>query len=168
MSSTTFYRWTRHAVKLLLSCVLLVPVAVATTAAPEAVATRANLSERDIQCLARNAYYEARGEPIKGVIGVIAVTMNRMQHPDFPSQACEVVHQKRKSTCQFSWYCNSKLSPPNSVILNRFKLLVMEYNYYLHDDPTHGSLYFHTKAIASRSVRPVASIHNHVFFRELR
>jgi spore germination cell wall hydrolase CwlJ-like protein len=45
-------------------------------------------------CLARNIYYESKGEPEKGKVAVGMVTLNRTEHPDFPGTVCEVVKQK--------------------------------------------------------------------------
>jgi N-acetylmuramoyl-L-alanine amidase len=45
------------------------------------------LSDKDIECLARNIFYESRGEPIEGKIAVGIVTINRAQDPRF-GQIC--------------------------------------------------------------------------------
>jgi hypothetical protein len=49
------------------------------------------LSDKDIECLARNIFYESRGEPIEGKIAVGIVTINRAQDPRFGKSVCEVV-----------------------------------------------------------------------------
>lgn len=72
-----------------------------------------NISERDLDCLARNIYHESRGEPEEGKVAVGMVTINRASDKRFPSTVCGVVNQRTKSTCQFSWRCNS-VSPPRS------------------------------------------------------
>src|SRR5919106_4678476 len=54
---------------------------------------------RHLDCLARNVYYEARGEPIAGQYAVAEVTMNRKASPRYPKTVCEVVYQKEA----FSW-----------------------------------------------------------------
>lgn len=92
------------------------------------------ISEREIQCLARNIFYESASEPVEGKVAVGLVTLNRAADPRFPSDVCGVVKQKtiftrtqtvvketegilgRKQTtqetktvtvpvCQFSWTC---------------------------------------------------------------
>jgi spore germination cell wall hydrolase CwlJ-like protein len=128
-----------------------------------------NLSESEINCIAKNAYHEARGEPQEGVIGVIAVTINRMLHPKFPLNACDVVYQKRNSVCQFSWHC-ANVKPPKASSLVRFRQLVLEYNYKIHDDPTNGSVFYHTHSVKptwSRKATPEVILANHIFFKEL-
>ena len=52
------------------------------------------LSYQDIQCLARNIYYEAGSEPEEGKVAVGVVTMNRANTPNYPSTICGVVKQK--------------------------------------------------------------------------
>jgi spore germination cell wall hydrolase CwlJ-like protein len=52
------------------------------------------LSSQDIQCLARNIYYEAGSEPEEGKVAVGVVTINRANTPNYPSTICGVVKQK--------------------------------------------------------------------------
>jgi spore germination cell wall hydrolase CwlJ-like protein len=62
-------------------------------------------------CLAKNVYYEAKGESLKGQFAVANVTLNRVNNPRFPGSICEVVkfsafHRGTKNlVCAFSWYC---------------------------------------------------------------
>jgi spore germination cell wall hydrolase CwlJ-like protein len=52
------------------------------------------LSSQDIQCLARNIYYEAGSEPEEGKVAVGLVTLNRTNTPNYPNTVCGVVKQK--------------------------------------------------------------------------
>jgi len=63
---------------------------------------------RDVECLAKNIYFEAGSEPRTGKIAVAEVTMNRVKSRQFPKTVCGVVYQKTKGTCQFSWVCENK------------------------------------------------------------
>ena len=63
---------------------------------------------RDVDCLARNIYFEAAGESRSGKIAVAEVTMNRVKSKQFPRSVCGVVYQKTRGTCQFSWVCQDK------------------------------------------------------------
>lgn len=71
----------------------------------------ADIRTKHLDCLTRNIYWEAAGEPFEGKVAVAQVTMNRSMHPDFPKDVCAVVHQKttfhQKVVCQFSWLCES-------------------------------------------------------------
>ena len=49
------------------------------------------LSDRDVECMARNIFYEAGAEPTEGKIAVGIVTLNRAQDPRFGNSVCEVV-----------------------------------------------------------------------------
>jgi spore germination cell wall hydrolase CwlJ-like protein len=51
-------------------------------------------SYQDIQCLARNIYYEAGSEPEEGKVAVGVVTINRANAPNYPGTICGVVKQK--------------------------------------------------------------------------
>ena len=63
---------------------------------------------RDVDCLAKNIYFEAGSEPRAGKIAVAEVTMNRVHSRQYPRTVCGVVHQKIRGTCQFSWVCEGK------------------------------------------------------------
>lgn len=62
----------------------------------------------EILCLTVAIYYEARGEPIEGQAAVGQVILNRVQHPDFPDNVCDVVFEPN----QFSFYDGRELLPP--------------------------------------------------------
>ena len=49
------------------------------------------LSDRDVECMARNIFYEAGGEPTEGKIAVGVVTLNRTQDGRFGKTVCDVV-----------------------------------------------------------------------------
>ena len=52
------------------------------------------LSDKDVECLARNIFYESGAEPTEGKIAVGMVTVNRAQDPRFGKSVCEVVKQR--------------------------------------------------------------------------
>jgi len=88
---------------------------------------------KELQCLARNIFFEAGSEPEEGKVAVGLVTLNRVQDGRFASSVCGVVDQKltrsvsetrvvekktlfrvereehtvwsKISVCQFSWRC---------------------------------------------------------------
>jgi spore germination cell wall hydrolase CwlJ-like protein len=63
----------------------------------------------EVLCLTVAIYYEARGEPIEGQAAVAQVILNRVQHPDFPDDACAVMFEPN----QFSFVGDpSDLIPP--------------------------------------------------------
>jgi spore germination cell wall hydrolase CwlJ-like protein len=52
------------------------------------------LSQQDVECLARNIFYEAGAEPIEGKVAVGMVTLNRTQDERYPQNVCGVVRQR--------------------------------------------------------------------------
>lgn len=64
-----------------------------------AVAALSDEDWRQIDCLARNMYFEARDQGRTGMKMVTDVVFNRMESGLFPDQACQVITQSK----QFSW-----------------------------------------------------------------
>ena len=105
---------------------------------------------KQLECLARNIYWEAASEPFEGKVAVAQVTMNRVQDGRFGKDVCGVVYQKNviyeKVICQFSWVCekNHKIKPvhPSSykeseevakkVLLENFRLPSLSTAMYYH------------------------------------
>ena len=75
---------------------------------------------KELDCLARNIYYEAGHESFEGKVAVAQVTLNRVKSGKFANSVCAVVYQKnvvyQKVVCQFSWYCNS---PSSLKVINK-------------------------------------------------
>lgn len=133
---------------------------------------------RQLQCLADNIYYEAKGEPDLGKIAVARVVMNRVD-AGFANDPCAVIYQgapggKIRSAdvlggCQFSWLCNGqRLAKPDPVNWKKcydiaFKILVLgEYK-----DIVPGVLYFHANYIkhpTPNKIKYVEQIGNHRFY----
>jgi spore germination cell wall hydrolase CwlJ-like protein len=67
-------------------------------------------SERQLRCLAEGMYFEARGEPLSGQLGVGRVILNRVQSSNYPDTICGVVYQNdhMPNRCQFSFACDGK------------------------------------------------------------
>lgn len=133
----------------------------------------AEMRERQLDCLARNIYHEAGGEPFEGKVAVAQVTVNRAASGQFPSDICRVVYQKNiiydKIVCQFSWYCENpgSLKPRNrqvyedsmiaakKVLLEGFRLPSLE-----------EALYFHADYVNPKWNREkVAKIGRHIFYK---
>jgi N-acetylmuramoyl-L-alanine amidase len=117
-----------------------------------------------LDCLARNVYYEARGEPRAGQYAVAEVTMNRKASPHYPKTVCEVVYQKEA----FSWTLLDGLEPPAGDAWKR-AMSVAEDVYYQRRPPTmHGVTHFHATYVSpdwSKEKQRVARIGRHVFYR---
>lgn len=133
----------------------------------------ADMRQKQLDCLARNIYHEAGGEPFEGKVAVAQVTINRAESGQFPSDICKVVYQKNivyeKVLCQFSWYCNSaSLKKPmngpvyyesmevaKKVLLEGFRLQSVK-----------DAMYFHGDYINPGWKREkVAKIGRHIFYK---
>ena len=115
------------------------------------------------QWLAKNIYYEARGESERGMRAVAHVTLNRTKSPLYPDTIKKVVTQRS----QFSWVGTKKSSPSGSSweLANRIAEEVLRG---IGPNPVGSALSFHNKSVrpswASR-MKVVAQIGGHVFYR---
>ena len=50
--------------------------------------------QSDLECLAKNIYYESASEPEEGKVAVGLVTINRSNSGNFPTTICGVVNQR--------------------------------------------------------------------------
>jgi spore germination cell wall hydrolase CwlJ-like protein len=130
------------------------------------------VNNSQILCLAKNIYYEAGGESAKGKIAVAHVTLNRKHSQLFPNSVCNVVNQRSRSVCQFSWVCMKKAPPKQHTETWRESLRIAKQTMAGQTtDPTHGALFFHAvyvKPVWSRTFRQTARIGNHVFYKRSR
>jgi spore germination cell wall hydrolase CwlJ-like protein len=130
-------------------------------------------THQQLDCLAKNIYYEAGHESFAGKVAVAQVTINRAESGNFPRDICQVVYQKTvfhdRVLCQFSWYCDStKLKKPmngpvytESMIVAR-KVLLEGVRLYL----VREALYFHGDYInPGWRLQRVAKIGRHVFYK---
>ena len=129
-------------------------------------------TQRQVDCLADNIYYEAGYEPEDGKVAVALVTLNRMQDPRFPKDICSVVKQKVKSTCQFTWFCTN----PQGAFTDRAKQVyeqaqqVAVFVYVNHEkltDITGGALFYHADYVNPRwKLERTTTIGRHIFYKE--
>lgn len=106
-----------------------------------------DIKEQEIDCLAQNIYYEARGESTKGKIAVGHVTLNRVKHTQFGNSVCGVVTQKHKKRCQFSWVCDNKLPAIKQELYADIRNLAEKIYHGKIKDNTKGATYFHNEAV---------------------
>jgi len=127
--------------------------------------------KREVDCLTTNIYREAGIEPEAGKIAVGLVTMNRVKAPGFPETVCEVVKQKRKSTCQFSWVCMRKLPDINQQIYSYSRSLAIKvfFNHHVIEDTTLGALFYHANYVRPRwtKLEVTTIIGRHIFYKPI-
>ncbi len=140
---------------------------------PESSQITAAVRERQLSCLAKNIYYEARGEPFEGKVAIAQVTLNRVASGQFPDDICKTIYQKNvvyeKVICQFSWACDrdSGARPPNNssyresmevakkVLLEDFRLPTLK-----------DAMYFHADSVnPGWKKEKVAKIGRHIFYK---
>ena len=130
--------------------------------------------ELDLQCLAENIYFEARGEPLDGQRAVAEVTLNRTRSPYFPHTICAVVHEtqwdplRRRFVAHFSWTELGALSEPTGPAWKQAMTVASA----AYDDTympvVPDALFYHAVRIRpdwARTKTAVATIGNHAFYR---
>ena len=132
----------------------------------------------EVLCLAENIYFEARSESTAGRMAVALVTLNRVDHPNFPDTVCGVVKQTKYypsgridlHSCQFSWYCDGKSDAITEDCFDEILLLATVMLGWISSDVTDGALWYHSKNVrpdwADYYVQTV-SIDNHIFYKAL-
>lgn len=123
-----------------------------------------------LTCLARAAYWEAKGEGKSGMQGIVNVVINRAADPRFPDSLCGVVKQGGETgSCQFSWWCDGRSDDVHELeaYAQARDVARQALNQQL-EDTTDGALYFHARYTtpywAKRFVR-TARIGQHLFYR---
>jgi len=118
---------------------------------------------RSLDCLARNVYYEARGESAAGQYAVAEVTMNRKASPRYPKTVCEVVYQKDA----FSW-TGMSLDSPAGASWERAVKVAQDVYYGRRATELHGATHYHATYVTpdwSGERERIARIGRHVFYR---
>ena len=142
---------------------------------------RDNLADKEkqfhalsLECLARNVYFEARGEPIAGQYAVAEVTMNRKASGLFPATVCEVVNEKRWDPVRgryvgaFSWTEFGSLPAPAGEEWERAQRVAAAVYWQKRLPTLEGALYFHASYIRpdwAKEKKLVSRIGRHVFYR---
>lgn len=130
-------------------------------------------TQRQVTCLADNIYFEAAHEPLDGKKAVAFVTINRLQTGNYAKDICGVVHQKTGGTCQFSWYCeekitNKRLTIRDTSLYNEIRQLAinMVINFEHQKDVTGGATYYHADYVNPQwNLKKVDQIGRHIFYR---
>jgi spore germination cell wall hydrolase CwlJ-like protein len=119
---------------------------------------------RHLDCLARNVYYEARGESLLGQYAVAEVTMNRRASRFYPKTVCEVVFQREA----FSWTSLRDIEEPEGPAWQRAVRVAEDVYYQRRPATMKGVTHYHATYVQpdwSKERRQVARIGKHVFYR---
>lgn len=139
---------------------------------------------RELECLARNVYWEARSEGEKGQRAVAWVTLNRADHPHYPKTVCGVVSQARvdsqgrplRNQCQFSWFCDGLPDEPRDTTAWRRahqiaeEVMAKRERGETQKDPTRGATFYHAvwmevKPAWAEVKRPTVQLGQHQFYK---
>lgn len=129
--------------------------------------------QRQLKCMADNIYYEAASEPAEGKLAVGIVVMNRVAHPDFPKDPCQVIYQRnsfyKSVICQFSWLCDNSvgrrpiqtklyeesMDAAKMVLLEGFRLPSLK-----------DALYYHADYVSPNWQKDrITKIGHHIFYK---
>ena len=135
----------------------------------------------EIYCLAQNIYFEAGNQPVAGKVAVSQVVINRVEHPSYPDNICDVVYQAKlrvnwknefvpiKNQCQFSWFCDGKSDDPVDsqtwLLSMHIARDVVQQKY---GDITEGSTHYHSDKVDpywASSLNRTVVINNHIFYK---
>jgi N-acetylmuramoyl-L-alanine amidase len=128
---------------------------------------------QQLACLARNVYYEARGEPLAGQYAVAEVTMNRKASRHYPKTVCEVVHQqnwdplRKRMVGAFSWTEFNSLPEPSGDAWSRAKQIAEAVYFEKHIPTMDGALFFHATYVKpswAKNKKRIARIGRHIFY----
>lgn len=132
----------------------------------------------EIDCLAKNIYFEARGEGKQGQQAVAWVVMHRVKSKRFPNTICEVVWQRKlnprtqRYVPQFSWTRGRKLEAPKDLRAWREALKTARdvYSGRSHDIVS-GATHYHASYVRpwwSCALARTIKIGRHIFYRSLQ
>jgi spore germination cell wall hydrolase CwlJ-like protein len=135
----------------------------------------------EMYCMAQNIYFEAGNQPLAGKIAVSQVVLNRVEHPSYPDNICDVVYQAKmrvnwkneivpiRNQCQFSWFCDGKSDDPvdSQTWLSALHIArdVVQKRY---GDITEGSTHYHADSVYpywADSLYQTVIINNHTFYK---
>ena len=148
---------------------------------------------KEVECLAKNMYYEARNQGTAGKLAVTNVVLNRLKDKRFPNTICGVVKQgptreswktkKDKNLpdeeriyypirhkCQFSWYCDGASDEPKNEEKYQeaylLSLTIVDKKFHL-IDITDGALFYHADYVRpawARTKHRTTEIGDHNFY----
>ena len=123
------------------------------------------LDKKSVECMAKNIYYEARGEPVEGQVAVAHVTMNRVDEEHWPDDICSVVYESK----QFSWTFKVKNQTPRD--LKSWKTAVTIARDVMignTTDPTLGAQFYHAGYVNptwNKEMEVSKVIGSHIFYK---
>jgi hypothetical protein len=128
-------------------------------------------ADRQLDCLSRAVYYEARSEDTVGQMAVAEVVMNRVRDPRFPKSICDVVYQGqyRDTGCQFTFTCDGAARhKPSGLAWDRAKDIALHVMLGLNTPVTNKATHYHTDYVNpywAPGLVETATVGTHIFYR---
>lgn len=123
--------------------------------------------ERQMDCLARAVYWEARNQPFNAQVAVAQVVLNRVEDGRFRADICGVVFQRDSRACQFTWVCTNANRRPrdrHSWEVAHVAAFVAVFDYV---DMVNGAIFFHDTSVRRwPHLERTARIGELIFYRE--
>jgi spore germination cell wall hydrolase CwlJ-like protein len=175
--------WFKHTTSIVAAASLIGLSAQAVTFAEET----GGLPNKEVQCLAKNIYFEAKNQGTGGWLAVAFVTLNRVKDTRYPNTICEVVYQgpskpswqdpKKqipiRHKCQFSWFCDGR--PDDIRNKSKYTDILIFTNLMLDQaistdmiDITDGATHYHAdyvKPAWAKTKTKTIEIGDHIFYR---
>ncbi len=119
----------------------------------------------ELKCLADNVYHESKGESLRGKQAVAQVTLNRVNNEKFPSDVCEVVYERSKKVCQFSWTCKNINITYDDAYEDSLMIAYAVLENEVYDHRLSKSLFFHANYVKPKwKKKPITKIGKHIFY----
>jgi spore germination cell wall hydrolase CwlJ-like protein len=128
----------------------------------------AEKQDKEVTCLAKNIYHEARGESELGQRAVAQVVVNRSRKSG--KSMCDVVYSRTERSCQFSWVCQTWLHKIREQDrYDRAKEIAEDVYLGRLKDVTHGATFYHATYVnpgwhRNKNFHKTAKIGTHVFY----
>lgn len=136
-------------------------------------------SPAEMECLAKNIYFESRNQSHLGQIAVAHTTLNRVEDSRYPESICSVVHQgvknsdgsMKRNMCQFSWYCDGLPDRPRNTEMWEQSVEIAEESVRLYAqgiDITRGATHYHTENVYPNwapTLDKIMTVDDHIFYR---
>ena len=154
---------------------IITPIYAKSQAETDAVmAALQQVKADELNCLALNIYYEARGSNLADKAAVADVVINRTLDRRYPSSICDVVQDgyiPGKRVCQFSWYCDGKSDVPRDKVKFEEAMTNAKWvmnNYGSERDITGGAVMYHASYVNpywSKAYTKTSRIESHIFYK---
>lgn len=134
--------------------------------------------EKQLECISKNIYFEARNEGEEGERAVAWVTLNRVVSDKYPDTPCDVVYQAKvdehgnplRNKCSFSWFCDGKNDTiKNNTAWKEAKRIAADVmaKYGKETDPTGGAIMYHADYVKPKWAKDYTrevQINTHIFY----